>query len=96
MVGPRSSGAVDDDARLNGERICTLIGLAVLAFSALVLKFDVGFTALGVAVVLTLAFPASAKGAVDKVAWGHRAARGRHRDLCDPAAGAGHGRVAGQ
>lgn len=69
-VGPRSSSAVDDDARLNVERICTLIGLAVLAFSALVLKFDVGFTALGVAVVLTLAFPASAKGAVDKVAWG--------------------------
>jgi di/tricarboxylate transporter len=69
-AAPRSSGAVDDDSQLNVERICTLIGLVVLAFSALVLKFDVGFTALGVAVVLTLAFPASAKGAVDKVAWG--------------------------
>jgi len=60
----------DDDSRLNPERILTLVGLAFLAISALLLKFDVGFTALGVAVVLTLAFPASAKGAVDKVAWG--------------------------
>ncbi|QKE82627.1 SLC13 family permease [Arthrobacter sp. NEB 688] len=60
----------DDDTRLNPERILTLVGLAFLAVSALLLKFDVGFTALGVAVVLTLAFPQSAKGAVDKIAWG--------------------------
>ena len=31
---------------------------------------DVGFTAIAVAVVLTLAFPDSARGAVDKIAWG--------------------------
>lgn len=60
----------DDDSRLNAERILTLVGLAFLAVSALLLKFDVGFTALGVAVVLTLVFPQSAKGAVDKIAWG--------------------------
>lgn len=60
----------DDDSRLNPERILTLVGLAFLAISALLLKFDVGFTALGVAVVLTLVFPQSAKGAVDKIAWG--------------------------
>jgi di/tricarboxylate transporter len=64
------AGPVDDDNRLNIERILTLVGLAFLAVSALVLKFDVGFTALGVAVVLTLIFPSSAKGAVDKIAWG--------------------------
>ncbi|GAA4112425.1 SLC13 family permease [Knoellia locipacati] len=60
----------DDDSRLNPERTLTLVGLAFLAVSALLLKFDVGFTALGVAVVLTLVFPNSAKGAVDKIAWG--------------------------
>lgn len=60
----------DDDTRLNPERILTLVGLAFLAVSALLLKFDVGFTALGVAVVLTLIYPDSAKGAVDKIAWG--------------------------
>ena len=62
--------AEDDDTRLNTERILTLVGLAFLAISALLLKFDVGFTALGVAVVLTLIYPESAKGAVDKIAWG--------------------------
>lgn len=60
----------DDDTRLNPERILTLVGLTFLAVSALLLKFDVGFTALGVAVALTLIFPQSAKGAVDKIAWG--------------------------
>ena len=60
----------DDDTGLNPERILTLVGLTFLAATALFFKFDVGFTAIAVAVVLTLAFPKSAKGAVDKVAWG--------------------------
>lgn len=60
----------DDDSRLNPERTLTLVGLAFLAVTALLFSFDVGFTAIAVAVVLTLVFPASAKGAVDKVAWG--------------------------
>jgi len=60
----------DDDSRLNGERIFTLIGLVFLASTALLFQFDVGFTAISVAVVLTLAYPDSAKGAVDKIAWG--------------------------
>lgn len=60
----------DDDSRLNKERILTLVGLTFLAVTALLFNFDVGFTALGVAVVLTLIYPNSAKGAVDKIAWG--------------------------
>jgi di/tricarboxylate transporter len=60
----------DDDSRLNPERTLTLVGLAFLAVAALLFSFDVGFTAIAVAVVLTLVFPASARGAVDKVAWG--------------------------
>ncbi len=68
--GGATGGPVDDDHRLNGERILTLIGLVGLAVGAFAFDLDVGFTALGVAVVLTLISPASAKGAVDKISWG--------------------------
>ena len=60
----------DDDHTLNPERILTLIGLVGLAVGAFVFDLDVGFTALGVAVGLTLIFPKAAKGAVDKISWG--------------------------
>jgi len=60
----------DDDQTLNPERILTLIGLVGLAVGAFVFDLDVGFTALGVAVGLTLIFPKAAKGAVDKISWG--------------------------
>ena len=60
----------DDDHQLNPERILTLIGLVGLAVGAFVFDLDVGFTALGVAVGLTLIFPKAAKGAVDKISWG--------------------------
>ncbi|GAB3623247.1 SLC13 family permease [Mariniluteicoccus endophyticus] len=65
-----SHAEADDTHRLNLERILTLVGLVGLALGALVLKLDVGITALAIAVALTLVFPASAKGAVDKIAWG--------------------------
>ena len=61
---------LDDDHQLNPERILTLIGLVGLAVAAFVFDLDVGFTALGVAVGLTLIFPKAAKGAVDKISWG--------------------------
>ncbi|WP_111768763.1 SLC13 family permease [Nakamurella deserti] len=64
------TGPQDDDHRLNGDRILTLIGLVGLAVGAFAFDLDVGFTALGVAVVLTLISPKSAKGAVDKISWG--------------------------
>ncbi len=63
-------GARDDDHRLNADRILTLIGLVGLAVGAFAFGLDVGFTALGVAVLLTLISPKSAKGAVDKISWG--------------------------
>lgn len=72
--GGARSGAdplgLDDDHRLNPERSLTLIGLLGLAVGAFAFNLDVGFTALGVAVGLTLIFPKSAKGAVDKISWG--------------------------
>ena len=48
----------------------TLLGLVLLMVGALGFDLDVGFTALTIAVALTLAFPASAKGAVEKISWG--------------------------
>jgi di/tricarboxylate transporter len=67
---PSTTVLEDDDHRLNPQRVLTLIGLIGLAVSAFAFNLDVGFTALGVAVGLTLIFPKSAKGAVDKISWG--------------------------
>ncbi|MGH1564101.1 SLC13 family permease [Mumia sp. DW29H23] len=66
--GPDATG--DDDTRLNLERSTTLLGLVALIIGALAFDLDVGFTALTVAVVLTLLFPPSARGAVEKISWG--------------------------
>ncbi|MBW9209742.1 anion permease [Mumia sp. zg.B21] len=62
--------AIDDDTRLNLERSTTLLGLVALIIGALAFDLDVGFTALTVAVALTLLFPPSARGAVEKISWG--------------------------
>ncbi|MDI9907581.1 SLC13 family permease [Rhodococcus sp. IEGM 1406] len=68
--GKSSGGTAPHAGALNLERRLTLLGLASLALGALVFDLDVGFTALTVAVLLTLIFPASARGAVDKISWG--------------------------
>ena len=60
----------DDVTRLDPQRSLTLVGLVALMVGALGFDLDVGFTALTIAVALTLAFPASAKGAVEKISWG--------------------------
>ncbi len=67
-----ATGATDagDAPRLDAQRSLTLLSLVLLAVGALVFKLDVGFLAMAAAVLLTLAFPDAAKGAVDKVAWG--------------------------
>lgn len=61
---------VPDHHKLNTQKIMTLVGLVGLIVGALGFGLDVGFTALTVAVVLTLLFPKSAKGAVEKISWG--------------------------
>ncbi|MES9513072.1 SLC13 family permease [Rhodococcus erythropolis] len=68
--GRSSGGTAPHEGALNLERRLTLLGLASLALGALVFDLDVGSTALTVAVLLTLIFPASARGAVDKISWG--------------------------
>lgn len=62
--------SLEESYRLNPQRIVTLLGLVALMVGALGFELDVGFTALTIAVVITLVYPASAKGAVEKISWG--------------------------
>jgi Na+/H+ antiporter NhaD/arsenite permease-like protein len=54
---------------LDRNRILTLVGIAALAIGALFYGLDVGFMAITVAVLLSLAAPNVTKNAVNKVAW---------------------------
>ncbi|WP_343234913.1 SLC13 family permease [Streptomyces sp. S4.7] len=54
---------------LDLPRALTLLGLLSLVAGALFFDLDVGLMALTIAVVLSLAAPESAKGAVDRCAW---------------------------
>ena len=55
--------------RLDRNRILTLIGIVGLAIGALFYGLNVGFMAITVAVLLSLAAPNVTKNAVNKVAW---------------------------
>lgn len=55
--------------RLDTARTLTLLGLASLVAGSLFFDLDVGLMALSVTVVLSLASPKSAKGAVNQCAW---------------------------
>ncbi len=81
--GEQQSAVNTDDlagTRLNTERLSTLIGLAAMALLVVggplvtqamgkKVNFDVGLVALAVGAVLTLLFPKSAKGSVNKISW---------------------------
>ncbi|MEQ4724169.1 SLC13 family permease [Nonomuraea sp. B19D2] len=54
---------------LDVQRVATLVGLVALIVATLALDLHVGFVALTIGVLLTVAFPATAKAVVDKVAW---------------------------
>lgn len=62
-VGP------EDAPTLNLERILTLVGLLGLGIGALAFGLDVGFTAITVAVILTLVNPGRSKAAVGEISW---------------------------
>jgi di/tricarboxylate transporter len=68
--GDGGAEGADEAPRLDAQRSLTLLFLVLLAAGALIFKLNIGFLALAAAVLLTLFFPRSAKGAVDKVAWG--------------------------
>ena len=63
------SALPEEDLRLDGPRVLTLLGLVSLVVGSLFFELDVGLMALTVSVVLTLVSPSSAKGAVDRCAW---------------------------
>lgn len=54
---------------LTRDQLVTLAGLTVLAVGVLAFNWDVGFTAIGVACVLSLLSPVGAKEAVSHIAW---------------------------
>ena len=66
---PDPDADADEVTRLTPQRWLTLAGLVALMVGALGFDLDVGFTALTIAVALTLAFPAAAKGAVEQISW---------------------------
>ena len=62
-------GAEPAPTTLDRNRILTLVGLLALAVGALFFDLDVGMLAVTLAAVLTLISPATAKDAVNHVAW---------------------------
>lgn len=66
----KDEGADEQVTTLDRNRIITLIGLIVLAVMVVPpLNQDVGFTAICIAVIISLFSPKVSKGAVSKVAW---------------------------
>jgi di/tricarboxylate transporter len=66
----KDEDAEDEVTTLDANRIITLVGLIVLAIAVIPpFNQDVGFTAICIAVVISLISPKVSKGAVSKVAW---------------------------
>lgn len=65
----KSPPVTGGEVSLDRNRTLTLVGMAGLAIAVLFFDQDVGFTALLVAVALSLFSPASNKGAVSAIAW---------------------------
>jgi di/tricarboxylate transporter len=68
-VATATAAAADAPVALDRDRILTLVGLLGLAVGALFFDLNVGMLAITVAAVLTLISPASAKNAVNQIAW---------------------------
>ncbi|MGW3627582.1 SLC13 family permease [Streptomyces sp. NPDC000880] len=71
LAAATDGGTMTEQAplRLDTARTLTLLGLASLVAGSLFFDLDVGLMALSVTVVLSLASPKSAKGAVNQCAW---------------------------
>ncbi|MCC9198363.1 SLC13 family permease [Arthrobacter sp. zg-Y820] len=66
---PSTGEALVTDVQLDRHKVFTLLGIGTLAVAVLGFGFDVGFTAVTIAVVLSLLSPESNKGAVSAIAW---------------------------
>jgi di/tricarboxylate transporter len=69
VIGGGAVAMTAEAPALNRDRIMTLIGIATLVVIALTLDWDVGFVAVTIAVILSLAMPHATKDAANKVAW---------------------------
>jgi di/tricarboxylate transporter len=58
-----------EDVRLDVPKAATLLGLVALVVSTLVFDLDAGLTAITVAVVLSVCWPASSRKAVGEITW---------------------------
>jgi di/tricarboxylate transporter len=70
-TGDHSGERAEDpgDVRLDLPKAATLFGLVALVVSTLVFDLDVGLTAITVAVVLSVLWPASSRKAVGEITW---------------------------
>lgn len=66
---PQSAGPDAEPVQLTAPRMLTLLSLLTLTVGALFFGLDVGFSAFVVAVLLSIADPRGAKGAIDQIAW---------------------------
>jgi di/tricarboxylate transporter len=69
MAGGSGAVVSGELPALDRDKILTLIGIVSLVVVALAFDVDVGFVALSIAAVLAVIAPATAKDAVNKVAW---------------------------
>jgi di/tricarboxylate transporter len=65
----REEPSEEEAPRLDAPKIATLVGLVVLVVGTLVFDLDVGLTALTLAAVLSLIWPASSRQAVGEITW---------------------------
>lgn len=68
---PAAAAGPEDPAvpRLDAPRIATLTGLVALVVGALAFDLDVGLTAITIAVVLSVVWPATSRTAVAEISW---------------------------
>jgi di/tricarboxylate transporter len=66
---PATPEAPDETPNLDAPKIATLLSLVALVVATLVFDLDVGLTALTLAAVLSLIWPASSRQAVGEITW---------------------------
>ena len=71
VIGGGAVAMTDEAPALDRDKIITLLGIATLVALAVMpgIDWDVGFVAVSIAVVLSLAMPNASKNAANKVAW---------------------------
>ena len=71
VIGGGAVAMTDEAPALDRDKIITLLGIATLVALAVMpgIDWDVGFVAVSIAVVLSLAMPNASKDAANKVAW---------------------------